>query len=148
MPDWLQPLLIVPRFHLLDLVGIVLIWIAAVGGQLWRLWRVTSLLRPTAWAYAFAKAAEVAAYWTVVFHLSGAVERVTDISWVQTVWFVVCLAAIPLASYLLAKALPRIAAAFGELDEKISDLSDRFGRGDRYPDRPLDFSAAEPPARI
>ena len=148
MTDWLQSLLIVPRFQLLDFVGIGLIWIAAVGGHLWRLWRVTSLLRPMAWAYALGKGTEMTAYWTVVFHLSGALERVGPWSWGHTLWCAGCLIAIPLTAWLLPKAIPGLAAAFADLDGRIADLPDNFGKGLKYPDRPLDFSSAEPPARI
>jgi len=130
-----------PDFRWADLGLPILFGVASAAGHFWRLSRVTSLTNPLAWIYGLGRGLGVGLFWWIVFGLGPAIGRGSDAWWAGIVWCGLASWALLMVPPLAGKAFPRAARGLVDLDGKIADLPDRFGRGDRYPDKPLDFPA-------
>lgn len=143
MPPWLDNWLIVPRFNPLDAGLFALMWQAGLGGQGWRLWRARVLSRPDAWLYALVKSLGLAFLFGGIWLLPDAVDRVSGADWAGGFWFSLVVFAAIFGEPTMRKTIPSVGRRFADLDARVDAVFALFGRGDRYPDKPLDFAEAD-----
>lgn len=143
MPPWLENWLMFPQFNLLDAILIALMFLAGIGGHVWRLWRARVLTRPDAWLYAVLKSLAWALLFGGVWILPGAVDRVSDAEWAGVFWVILAIGAAIAGEPALRKTIPPLGRRFADLDARVEALFALFGRGDRYPDKPLNFVEAD-----
>ncbi|MDB5471570.1 MAG: hypothetical protein JWR84_3130 [Caulobacter sp.] len=141
MPPWLDNWLIVPRFNVLEVGLFALIWLAGMSGQVWRLWRARVRSRLDAWLYAVVKSLSLALLYGAFWLLPGAVDRVSKADWAGGFWFSLAMVVAIIGETAMRKSIPAMDRWFTDLDQRIDAVFDLFGRGERYPAKPLDFTA-------
>jgi hypothetical protein len=135
MPD--GPSLTLSAPNLLGMIWGGVLWLCAFGGGLARAHRTVPFWRPTALALSAFNATGLIAFFYFVFYFRTDLDAAGLPRWACYLVVGVAIATLFLVGAWINKAVPTL----GELQSRIEADTDKAFAGERYPDKPLDFTA-------